>query len=460
MRNWVISLMLVVGVVGGCGGQEEEKGGSRTTITFWQPWGADLKEALVEIVGEFERAHPDIKIEMSYAANNLTSNQKLFLAIAGGCAPDVTLVDGQQLAEWAARGALTDITEFVKEAGISGEDFWGPRWKESTFGGRVYAMPLGADPNFAMVWNKKMFREAGLDPEKPPRTIEELDEATRRLTKFAPGGKPGEKGKLLCVGFIPWDWDGDNSSFTWGYAFGGDFYREPREGSGNLVGQVTANDPRIVKMMRWMQSHARMFDVELTSAFQSNRRAFARNPFFTEEMAIRLFHVTEMKWLHRYAPTIEYGIAPIPSPPDGEWPSGWIGGWSMGIPRGASARKEAFEFIRWMCTSAESTTRMGKLMSQMPAYKKSPYFETVGEDRDMAVFYEILRNSKHVRTLMPVQGYLMELLKRGMNRVLYEKEDPQKVLDEVTRDAQARLEAVMARVEVRRRVAGEQKEGG
>jgi len=451
MRIPIIGIMLLAAVVGGC--KKSDRAPAKTVVTFWQPWGSDLKTALEQIVAEFERTHPDITVEMSFAANNLTSNQKLFLAIAGGCAPDVTLVDGQQLAEWAARGALTDITEYVKEAGITGDDFWLPRWKESTFAGRVYAMPWGADPNFAMLWNKKMFREARLDPDRPPRTIEELDQYAKKLTKF------DEHGKLLRVGFIPWDWDGDNSTFTWGYAFGGDFYQEPKEGSGKLVGRVTANDPRIVKMMQWMQTHAKMFDVRLTSAFQSNKRAFANNPFIQEEMAIRLFHVSEITWLHRYAPTIEYGIAPIPAPPDGEYPTGWIGGWSMGIPRGANASKQAFEFIRWMCASPTATVMLGKLMNQMPAYRKSPYFDTVKDDKDMAVYYEILRNSKHVRTLMPVQGYLMELLKRGVNSVLYDGADAKQVLDEVTSKAQERLEQVMARVEVRRKAVERGREG-
>src|SRR5262249_14177597 len=149
----------------------EAESAGKTTVTCWYPWGSELAEDLKAIVAEFERTHPTIHIKLSFASNNLTSSQKLFLAIAGGSAPDVTFVDGQQLAEWAARGALTDITEFVKESKLSGDDFWTPRWQESTFDGRVYALPWGADPNFALFWNKQAFREAGLDPERPPRTI-------------------------------------------------------------------------------------------------------------------------------------------------------------------------------------------------------------------------------------------------------------------------------------------------
>src|SRR4051812_43088028 len=58
-------------------------------ITLWYPWGADLGKQLKQIVGEFEKTHPGIHVELSFASNNLTSSEKLFLAIAAGVAPDV-----------------------------------------------------------------------------------------------------------------------------------------------------------------------------------------------------------------------------------------------------------------------------------------------------------------------------------------------------------------------------------
>ena len=199
-----------------------------TVVTVWHPWPQTEAVAFRRVVAEFERTHPDVRIELSYAANNLTNSQKLFLAIAGGVAPDVTFVDGQQLAEWAARGALTDLSADAERAGIRGDQFFAPRWAESTYGGRVYALPWTADPNFALVWNKQMFRDAGLDPERPPRTIGELDDYDRRLTRLRRGAD-GRVTGIDAVGLVPWGWQ-VNSIFTWAYAFGGDFYTPPAPG--------------------------------------------------------------------------------------------------------------------------------------------------------------------------------------------------------------------------------------
>jgi ABC-type glycerol-3-phosphate transport system substrate-binding protein len=126
-----------------------------------------------------------------------------------------------------------------------------------------------------------------------------------------------------------------------------------------------------------------------------------------------------------------------------------VGGWSLAIPRGSKVSDEAFEFIRWMCASPEATLAMGTTMTQFPAYRNSPYYERIKDDPKLGVYYEILKNAKHARTLMPVQGYLMNLLDRALQEELYGPRDPKRakeILDRVTEQAQTRLEHVVGRV--------------
>lgn len=401
------------------------------------PWGQDLARQLKAIVAGFEKSHPGIHVHMSFAANNLTSSQKLFLAIAGGVGPDVTFVDGQQLAEWAARGALTDITDQVNRAGLGADDFWLPRWKESNFQGRTYALPWGADPNFAFVWNKAAFREVGLDPDRPPRSLDELKEYARKLTKT------DAQGRITRIGFVPWEYELDNAMFTFGYLFGGDFYHDV---PGSLVGKVTANDPHNVAALRWLNDYAKEYDVRRMTMLRENSAGLTNHPFYIGAEGMALMHITQMDQMKKYAPTMECGVAPMPAPPGGEYPSGWVGGWSLAIPRGSQVSNEAFEFIRWMCISPEATMAMGREMTQFPACRKSPYYDTIKDDPRLGVYYDIVKNAKHARTLMPVQGYLMQLLDHAAQHVLYDQRDAQAELDEATRKAQARLEQVVSRL--------------
>src|SRR5436190_23979561 len=89
---------------------------------------------------------------------------------------------------------------------------------------------------------------------------------------------------------------------------------------------------------------------------------------------------------------------------------------------------------------------MGRDMTQFPACRKSPYYDTIKSDPRLGVYYDIVRNARHARTLMPVQGYLMQLLDHAAQHVLYDQRDAQAELDEATRKAQARLEQVVSRL--------------
>jgi multiple sugar transport system substrate-binding protein len=412
-----------------CGCRQDEPAGV-TQIECWYPWGGEEADAMKQMTSAFEAAHPGYRVKLVYAANTLTSSQKLFLAIAGGRPPDVTFVDGQQLAEWAARGALDDITDLVQEAGIGPDDFFGPRWDESTFEDRVYALPWCADPNFAFGWNKKAFREAGLDPERPPRTLKELDEYSDRLTQVAPDGQ------VLRIGVVPWLWFGNaNSLFSWAYCFGGDLYDRPTR-------KITANSPRVVAALEWMTTYSRKYDVKKVSAFLSTFVGLENNPFYSGRVAMMPVHISTLRYLDRYAPTLEYGLTYMPAAQNGEQKSSWIGGWSMGLPRGVNPakRRMAFELMRWLCATPEGSAISARSMVLVPAYRESPWFEEARKDWRMAVFIDIVNNSGHVRTLMPAQGYLMDLLNVAVERALYGTQSPQAALDEATRKAQKRLD--------------------
>jgi multiple sugar transport system substrate-binding protein len=286
-----------------------------------------------------------------------------------------------------------------------------------------------------------MFRAAGLDPERPPRTIEELDQANARLTT------KDQNGGLQTVGLVPWQWGGANSIFTWGYAFGGDFYELPSEAHPN--GRVTADHPRVVAALDWMANFARTHDIRKVNAYNSQFVGVSNNPFYLGKQGMSILHATQVKYLRQYAPNVEWGIGLVPAPPEGEYPTGWIGGWSLGIPRSRAVRPEAFAFIRWMCTSETATRIAAEEMEQFPAFRKSGAYAAIGRDPERRVFLDILENSRHVRTLMPVQGYFMTLLGRGVDEVLYGNRDPGAALAEASHKAQVRLDQVLGAVKRR-----------
>jgi len=62
--------------------------------------------------------------------------------------------------------------------------------------GRLYGVP-STPATTGLYWNKALFRAAGLDPERPPRTIAELDDYARKLTRTE------RDGRITQIGFLP-----------------------------------------------------------------------------------------------------------------------------------------------------------------------------------------------------------------------------------------------------------------
>lgn len=416
----------------GCGNKgSNENDGEKVTISVWHPWGGTQKESFARVVDEFNRTHPNIKVEALYTPNDLGSNQKFFTAVAADKAPDVTFVDGTQTSAWAEQGALVPLDKFLAKSIIKPSDYFKPSWDQNIYKGHTWAIAYCADPNFALIWNKKAFREAGLDPNKPPTTIAELDRYNDKLTKIV-------NGKIVRIGLVPWaQFGSSNSVFTWGWVFGGSFYN-PK------TNKITANDPKIVKCMEWMMSYARKYGIKRINAFSSGFGTRDQNPLYTGQMAMSFMHISQINDMKEYAPNLDYGISSIPAPPGGEKNSSWVGGWNLAIPKGCKHPKEAWEFITWCCRDPKGTSYVCKIQSCLTAYKYSPFLKTIGHQEGYSQFLSILKKCKHQRPVMPAQSFYMTALDKAVDYAAYGRKTPKQALDDATRDTQNELDLRLA----------------
>ena len=429
-----LGLLLIWGclVAGGCGAPNGSKDGSGVVeISVWHPWGGVQKEKFDRVVEEFNRVHPKIHVLSVFTPNDLSNNQKFFTAVAANTPPDVTFVDGQQTAAWAEQGALQPLDGLIKREGIRCGDYFQPCWDQNEYGGHVWALTYCADPNFAFVWNKKVFRQCGLDPEKPPTTIEELGRCNEIITKI-------DGGDIVRMGIVPWaQYGGANSMFTWGWAFGGEFY-DPK------TRKVTADSAGVVKALRWMQTYARKYDVTKISAFTTGFGSREQNPFYIGKVAMQCMHISALEEMREYAPNLDYGIGYIPAPKDGEQHSSWVGGWCLALPRGSRHPAEAWEFIRWCCHDPKGTATAGRVQGLFPGLKKSPYFDTIRGKKGYGEFLKILEECRHQRPVMPAQAYFMTALGRAVDFATYNNVNAREALGQASRETQAELDLMVA----------------
>jgi multiple sugar transport system substrate-binding protein len=405
--------------------------GGRQVVRVWHPWGGPMGPAFDDLIADFEASHPGIQIEPVYISNDLSTNQKFFTAVAAHTPPQVTFVDGPQVAEWAERGALESLDDRLQAAGVVADDFWPPCWRQNHYREHVWALTYCADPNFGFVWNKADFRSVHLDPDKPPETIAQLDAYCDKLTVV-------ENGQMQRIGIIPWGIYGSaNSIFTWGWAFGGRFYDDETK-------RITANDPRIVAALEWMCSYAEKYDVTHIAGLQSSFGTAEQNPFYIGKLSMTCMHIGGIEDIKRYAPKLDYGIGYLPYPPGGELHSSWVGGWCVAIPKGAQNADAAWEFIRWVCADPVGTDRMGVHTGLFPGYRHSPYFRRVAGRKPYDMYLKILEECKHQRPVMPVQAYYMGALQRAVDSAIYGEKTPREVLDQATKETQRELDMVLA----------------
>lgn len=132
-----------------------------------------------ERVAAFEDANPGIDLEPAETGYDATTFQAL---AAGGSLPDVLSVPLTEPQGLISRGQAADITDALREEGLL--DTLNPAILDlaSDDDGKVFAVPTNAY-SFGLVYNRALFAEAGLDPDSPPKTWDEVREAARQITE-------------------------------------------------------------------------------------------------------------------------------------------------------------------------------------------------------------------------------------------------------------------------------------
>ncbi|MBM7691655.1 multiple sugar transport system substrate-binding protein [Peribacillus deserti] len=331
MMLLVVSLFLT-----GCSGNKASNGasgGGGKNFTYWYPWGGDSEKWDKWRMAEFEKDNKGYKIKATYVPpDGGISNGKLLASITGGNPPDVVISNEYATAySLAVQGALTPLDDLLKKNKFDDSGVLESFKPLMKYKDKTYLFPQDSNVNL-LYYNVKMFKEAGLDPDNPPKTIEELDAAAEKLTKV-------NNNKIDRLGFIPW-LDAGDESYLWGWVFGANFY-DPEKN------KVELNDPKLQAAYKWMDTYAVKYNPEKIKTFTSGfGGAFSPDhPFFTGKVAMTLNGNWFANAIKIYSPNTEYRVAPIPTPEGGREKATTLGTNVFMIPKGAKNPDAAMKFI-------------------------------------------------------------------------------------------------------------------
>lgn len=209
----LISVVLIVQMVSACSNSSTNtnsnvnsdsnpsKNNQNETITLRvMDWADSEKQYREQFIKDFEEKYPNIKIEYTLLTVDQYQNT-ITTAIKSGDAPDLFPIPGGMKLSTAIAGEWYQPLEPYLDDEFKSRFMDGVFVDGSTMqDGQIYAIPaMLSVPNTLVFYNKQLFRDAGLDPENPPKTYSEFREAARAITEASNGKAYGiiEGGKQI-----------------------------------------------------------------------------------------------------------------------------------------------------------------------------------------------------------------------------------------------------------------------
>jgi multiple sugar transport system substrate-binding protein len=307
-------------------------------ITYWYPWGGDSKTYEENRAKTFNASQSEIKATGLYVPpQSGVDNGKLLAAIAAGNPPDLVVVNLEPAAAILGyQGGLVDMTPYLSTLGWSPSQMIPGVLPMMQYGNKIWALPETGNLTY-FYWNKTLFKAAGLDPNKPPTTLAEVDAYAEKLTKY------DSKGNFKTIGFIPWAWDGADP-WIWPWLFGANFTQTV-----NGKVKLTLTDPHAVSALEYLASYGKKYGIsKLQSAVSSFGAAFSPNdPFISGLSAMMVGSDYHTEALRTYNPKLDYGVTVLPTAPGGRANATEFSVNIYIVPTGSKHPLEAIKFAMW-----------------------------------------------------------------------------------------------------------------
>jgi len=193
----MLMLLMVLPLAFAAGSQEVKTDTSKqdvTEIVYWQYFYETKKDLMDKLIVMFEERNPDIKVtQQTFPYENY--NTKVASSVPSGQGPNVINLFYGWLPLYIDSGYLQPLPESVFPNSRIEEEFF-PLVEAAKFDGKYYALPT-AVRSLALFWNKDLFKAAGLDPEVPPKTMDEMVAFAKKIAKTDKSGNYVQAGMSL-----------------------------------------------------------------------------------------------------------------------------------------------------------------------------------------------------------------------------------------------------------------------
>lgn len=391
----LIIIVLSLGIVS-CGAKQQKNESAQDAVkkepvklAFWHLWSGPEAEALQEVVDEFNKTHEDIQVSLVS-----TDIQKQLTALSTGSGPDIAGNFYFNVASWASKGAMLDLTDLIERDNYDTNDFVPSTLKTVTFKDRLYALPIAMHVNM-IYYNKKLLQEAGYN--SFPEKLSEFKTMIEKLTIK-------KNGNLEKLGYVP---TADPGLFNLSALFGAKYVSDD--------GKQILEDPAIINAFKFDKEFADKFGYEDIKKYTSSFGKYMspENPFFTGQVAVKFDGEWLAVMIDKYAPNLDYGIAPLPYPDDKPElkNAGYASPSIIYIPKSTKHPEEAWTFLKWLVSKepmVKFTSKIGNLPARRSAMSDPAYSSIKGFKEFLE--YAQGENVRSIPPMKPEAEYVSELI--------------------------------------------------
>ncbi len=149
-----------------------------TKITMWTRAATEARAR--PLVEAYNASHKN-QVELTVVPTD-DYQAKVGAAAGSGGLPDLFSADVVFMPNWTSQGLFTDITDRISNLPVA-DKLAQSHITVATWQGKKYALPFIIDLS-VWLYNKKLFQQAGLDPNKPPTTLQEFADDARAVAKL------------------------------------------------------------------------------------------------------------------------------------------------------------------------------------------------------------------------------------------------------------------------------------
>lgn len=161
-------------------------------LTFWGGWTGPDGDVMRAMAEQYNARHPGVHVTLT-TLQWTPLFDKFLTSMRAAEGPDLMAMHPQDTAQFVEASLLEPLNSFGNAVELKADDFGKNAWGYSSYKGAQYAVPLDFHMH-GLYYNVDLFKQAGLDPEKPPTTGDALIAAARKLTVDTGGRHPGDAG--------------------------------------------------------------------------------------------------------------------------------------------------------------------------------------------------------------------------------------------------------------------------